>query len=491
LSEGNSGGPVLVERNGWYEIAGVVIRGRGERLEVGVIRSIDQLHTLAWEPTARRVWPDNIQIIAQDAGAGASLQISMDIHTLDYANRNGRLLSYVFDAQTHQFWLAGDSDLTQNATGQLVLRHDFSARRTVDTLPGVTLTIPFDALRASPDQLAFRLLLWDADEMRVLWRDEQWRQPLTAADQVAMAPTAILALTPLPTDTPASTATSPMTDTPTPTAKQPETATIIPTATHTPDLAATQTVEAAEFATALAGTLTAQPTPTHTPTETPDIAVLLARAVAATLTAQPTDTPAATVTPSHTSPPPPQPATQTPTLAPTATPAPASCPIPVDADLVAFWSADLGCATGPSKVVWATFSPYERGMMMWRDDTKMIYGFFDGKGWQAVPDRFTEGMPEKPVPDRGEPPPGLLHPVRGTGLVWATDDTFFQNLGWLRVQSTGFCAKVQDFAQGAIWRDSGFSSCSNTVGQPRNSNASDPGFEFRFVKMYHSGQWFR
>jgi hypothetical protein len=261
LSEGNSGGPVLVERNGRYEIAGIVIRGRGARLEVGVIRSIDQLHSLIWEPTARRVWADNVQVVAQGQGADASLHIRMDIHALDYAQRNGRLLAYVFDAQTRQPWPSGDDTLPRNAGGQTVLRADFSASRTVDTLSGVTIMIPLDALRAQPDQLAFRLLLWDTDEARALWRDEEWRQPQAGVAEVAAAPTSAPALTEIPSAT----------DTPTSTATQTETATVTPTDPPTPDLAAAQTAEAAKFAVTVAAapTAIARLSVTSTPTSEP------------------------------------------------------------------------------------------------------------------------------------------------------------------------------------------------------------------------------
>ena len=259
LSPGNSGGPALVERNGRYEIAGIVISGRGDRLEVGVIRSIDQFHTLTWEPTARRVWPENIQVIAQGQGASPLLQIRMDIHALDYTRRNGRLLAYVFDAQRRQPWPIGDDTLLRNASGQIVLRHDFSAGRMVDILSGVTMTIPLDALKAQPDQLTFRLLLWDGNEARALWRDEAWRHPQPGEAPMALAPT----------NTPA------------------------PTATPTPDLAATHTAQAAELETSIAATLTAQPAPTDTPTDTPDIAKT---AVAAVLAAPPSNTPIVTTT---------------------------------------------------------------------------------------------------------------------------------------------------------------------------------------------------
>jgi S1-C subfamily serine protease len=90
LNEGYSGGPVLVEQDGRYAIAGVVIL---RRADVSFIRSIDQLSGLTWEPTARRVWADNVQVSVQGSEANATLQISADIHALDYVNHKGRVLA--------------------------------------------------------------------------------------------------------------------------------------------------------------------------------------------------------------------------------------------------------------------------------------------------------------------------------------------------------------------------------------------------------------
>jgi hypothetical protein len=543
---GASGGPALVQQDGRLAIAGLVIRRRstgGQLSQQGLLRAIDQLPGLTWTPRVARAWGEEVSAGVQISGTSTLLQLALRLNTLDMVGRPLRLLFYATDAASGQPWQPS------NAAAPLVVWTDVTPQQVIERR-SLMLTMPLEDLGALPDRLRFHALLWEMEGGRALWDDADGAEvgpgvPSISTPPPSSAPTA----TPPAANTRASTATQPATATIAPTATQtPDVAatrtgeaaefatavaatltaqpTLTPSPTETPDIAQM-------LATAVAETLTAQPSPTPTATPTPpqpatavidsqvnvrqgpgtDYAIIgtatqgqrfpitgknqdgswwqidyngqigwitsqlvTAQDVGAVPVAQNIPTPLAT---------------HTPTLAPTATSMPTSCPIPVDADLVAYWSVDLGCAVGQSKVVWATFSPYERGMMMWRDDTKMIYGFFDGNGWRAVPDRFTEGMPEKPVPGRGEPPPGLLHPVRGTGLVWATDDTFFQNLGWLRVESIGFCAKVQDFAQGAIWRDSGFSTCSNSVGQPRNSNASDPGFEFGFVKMYHSGQWFR
>jgi len=281
LSEGNSGGPVLIERNGQYVIAGVVIRGRGERLEVGVIRSIDQLHTLTWEPAARRVWADNVQISVQGEGADAQLQISLDIQALDFVNSNGRLLVYAFDAATHQPWQPVNANLARAPNGQLVLRQDFSVEQVVASGQEVGLSIPLRELGVAPDQLLFRLLLWDADQAQVLWVGSEWVRAQLVSEGAAQVQLPMATPLSTPTETATSTvtataiatATLPATPIPTSTA----TNTPVPTSTATPPLAHVtpdQTATAA-FATAeylrTMPTRTATPTmPTITPTPTPN-----------------------------------------------------------------------------------------------------------------------------------------------------------------------------------------------------------------------------
>jgi hypothetical protein len=173
-------------------------------------------------------------------------------------------------------------------------------------------------------------------------------------------------------------------------------------------------------------------------------------------------------------------------------PTPTPCPLGVDPALQGIWSADLGCAIDSAHITWASYTPYEGGMMMWREDTRLIYGFFQNSGWQAVEDRFQEGMPDMPNPNRGDPPSGLIHPIRGTGLAWATNEMFYQNLGWARTQQRGFCARVQNFTGGFIVQESGIGACfDGKSNQEQSSRATEAEFDFRFLKAYHSNQWSR
>lgn len=232
LNEGYSGGPTLVERNGHYEIAGVVIR---RRADVSLIRSIDQLHTLTWEPTARRVWADNVQIKAQGDDADAQLQISLNIQALDFVNRNGRLLVYAFDGDTRQPWQPVNANLTQAPNGQLVLRQDFSVEGVVASGQEVGLTIPWRELGVAPGALFFRLVLWDADHAQALWVGSEWVRAQPSVVEVAVMPTQT------PTFTPPPTPTSTRRSIPTSTQIGTATETLLPTSTDTALLARTPT----------------------------------------------------------------------------------------------------------------------------------------------------------------------------------------------------------------------------------------------------------
>ncbi len=314
LSEGNSGGPALVERNGRFEIAGIVLRRRGTLGEIGFIRRIDQLQEMIWLANAQRVWVDNIQVSTQGTGATASLQISAEIHALDMVNRHIYLLAYAFEATTYLPWRPSPTGLPKSATGQVVFSQAFVAQQVIAAAQ--TMTLEQHGLGVDPQQLRFRLLLWDSEATQVLWQDTEWRspQPATAVALAPPPPTATqtvsatpVLLPPTPTETPMPpTATATMTPLPdliasaTAIAQMVATAiaatqtalpTNTPTATATPNLAATTTAEARRQETAIAATLTAQPAATPTATQTPSFDQVIATAVAATLTALPADTP--------------------------------------------------------------------------------------------------------------------------------------------------------------------------------------------------------
>lgn len=260
------------------------------------------------------------------------------------------------------------------------------------------------------------------------------------------------------------------------------TATPEPTATSTPDLAATGTAMASMLETAVAASLTAQPT--HTPTTTPSATptrdgTATAHALATTVSAQVKAMLAARPTPTPLS----RPAATDTTAPPPTQPPPVICTISVAGELSGLWNqAELGCPTGGSSIVWSSWTPYERGMMMWRSDTNHVYGFFDSGWWQAVPDVW-DG--QSATPSRGAPPPGLIEPIRGTGYIWGTNDTFFNELGWSRAEQKGFCALVQSFERGFILRSSTVATCKDNL----FNHAQGGGFPLDTLVAVQGGGW--
>lgn len=77
------------------------------------------------------------------------------------------------------------------------------------------------------------------------------------------------------------------------------------------------------------------------------------------------------------------------------------------------------------------FQVFERGIMVWRADTKMIYALaLDGSGigqWFSFQDTWDESQPAGGGP---APVPGRFIPTRGFGKVWQNDTYLQQRLGY-------------------------------------------------------------
>lgn len=218
--------------------------------------------------------------------------------------------------------------------------------------------------------------------------------------------------------------------------------------------------------------------PTASPTEQP---------AADTPTATPTASPTASATPTAS-----PTASATPTPTPTVTPTPA-CPIGTDGELAAGWDrAKLGCPTAGSAVVWAAWEPFVHGYMLWRSDTDWAYVFdWQGGSNPAAGTWVTGGDSWKwdgsfPEGHGLTPPAGRYEPIRGFGFVWfsklgGTSGT----LGWATDQEKGFCAKVQPFEQGFIFRSNTVEFCEDEY----FNWARDPSFTPLFFAIAGDGSW--
>ncbi len=156
------------------------------------------------------------------------------------------------------------------------------------------------------------------------------------------------------------------------------------------------------------------------------------------------------------------------------------CPQAVDPQLAAGWDRErLGCPTALAEATWAAVQPFERGLMLWRGDTQEIIVLVDMGPWLAVADEWRDGVA---IPARGQPPSGLVAPLRGFGYLWATDESIFNELGWARWDESGLCAVIQPFEQGVMIHRSDAPECQGQLNPPESG-------WFGGVDLFDGGAW--
>jgi hypothetical protein len=236
-------------------------------------------------------------------------------------------------------------------------------------------------------------------------------------------------------------------------------------------------------------TAEAQPAPSATNTVPPP-------------TAAPTDTETPAQEPTSTSTPvsPPPTSTQTvgpkPTASRTPTPGPApTCAVAPDPALASRWSyAELGCPKEYAKVVWSAWQPFERGYMIWMEDTDWTYALqylgatepkkgqwaTGGESWRWDGVSFPEGHGLTPPDD-------LIEPIRGFGNVWFSKlGGQTSQLGWGTVEEKGFCALAQRFDKGMLVQ-----STAAGCGGGQFNWATTSEFKPVFLALYADGRWRR
>lgn len=126
------------------------------------------------------------------------------------------------------------------------------------------------------------------------------------------------------------------------------------------------------------------------------------------------------------------------------------CVTPVAAAFTSAYSRvqdRLGCALSGGLSVQMVGQPFERGQLIWRD-THQIYALASsGQFWQ-VGDSWTEDMPADDPAFAA--PEGRVQPVRGFGLVWRSNPSIRDALGWGTGGETPYSATWQDFERGAM-----------------------------------------
>jgi hypothetical protein len=200
---------------------------------------------------------------------------------------------------------------------------------------------------------------------------------------------------------------------------------------------------------------TQSPTITRTPTASPT--------ASATRTPIPTrtTTPTITITPSITL----TPTGPTPTLTPTVSSTPnftatvqsllqtatAATPVVCGYDWF-FQPVPEGCPSGVALQMPMAYQPFENGMMFWLSVNRQIwvlYGDGETPAWAIGADEYEEGMP---INDPTlVPPPNLLQPVRGFGLLWRNNPVIRERLGWATAIEEGYEGNLQAAVNGTFY----------------------------------------
>jgi hypothetical protein len=92
---------------------------------------------------------------------------------------------------------------------------------------------------------------------------------------------------------------------------------------------------------------------------------------------------------------------------------------------------------------------FENGFMIWVEAEQMIYTFYYPQGtsshapYKSFIDNFSEGDPESDPTI--VPPAGLYQPIRGFGLLWRSDPSVRDRLGWATAPEAGFQTWMQGY----------------------------------------------
>ena len=156
-------------------------------------------------------------------------------------------------------------------------------------------------------------------------------------------------------------------------------------------------------------------------------------------------------------------ATPAPPPPPTGTPTPCAIPVERFAGIYARHREALECALSAEHTTWAAWQPFQRGAMLWLEETREVWVLEDDGHWERFPDTWTE---DQPASDPNlVPPPGLFQPVRGFGKVWREAlGGPAAAVGWAVAPEQGRQALWQPFQGGWIFQVEGIQPLAVFVG---------------------------
>jgi serine/threonine protein kinase len=140
---------------------------------------------------------------------------------------------------------------------------------------------------------------------------------------------------------------------------------------------------------------------------------------------------------------------------PTAKPRTPPTPCTYQGTFVSAWqqvASQLGCPSGSEYSVFMAIEEFERGLMIWKIDTRTIYVIPAGGYWRSFRDLYQNGDPDYSCLNLApsQTPPTPKH---GFGRVWCDSEWARTSLGNALVDERGFTDVVQGFEQGFIFRN--------------------------------------
>jgi DNA-binding beta-propeller fold protein YncE len=98
----------------------------------------------------------------------------------------------------------------------------------------------------------------------------------------------------------------------------------------------------------------------------------------------------------------------------------------------------------------SAFQLFERGLMLWRADTKLIYVLRNDGTWSVYGGTWDETQPaDDPA---WVPPAGLFRPVQAFGKLWRTEAGLASRLGWALSPEQDYAMLAQVFEGGTLLR---------------------------------------
>ena len=160
------------------------------------------------------------------------------------------------------------------------------------------------------------------------------------------------------------------------------------------------------------------------------------------------------------------------------------CSVEVHDELDHLWNhADYGCPQSAGVTLWASWQPFQKGHMIWRENDDAVFVFENGATWARHDDDWDD---QAYTSVRGTPPEGLQAPVRGLGYLWENEDEVFNGLGWATAGERGFCASFQQFETGYLLvSDSSTASCR----EGQDNEATEIDFALHSLSALTDGTW--